>query len=96
MTKEVLKTLCTQYRSDLSSKQRKAFDAFRRATFLTESQEHWVLSVAERFGLAVAPAENVFSKLPEAKREEHAQRAASVQLPWERPGYVKAAKPPGR
>ncbi len=94
-TRELLRIMCTDFRRDLSEKQRKAFDAFRRQESLTERQEHWVLSMADRLGLAVAPAENVFSEMPEDRQREHVERAAAVRLPWERPGYVKASKPPG-
>lgn len=95
-TQELLRILCTDYREDLSANQRQAFDQMRELEILSEKQESWVLSVAEKFGLTVAPAKNLFSKLSDKKKQEHIERAARVQLPWERPGYNKASKPPGR
>ena len=95
-TKELLKTLCTIYRDDLTPKQLNAFDGFRERETLTEKQELWVYAIGEKFKLVVAPAKNVFSELSEKKQVEHKKRAARVQLPWEQPGYTKAAKPPGQ
>ncbi len=93
---ELLRILCTDYREDLTQNQRQAFDSMRDVENLSEKQERWVYAVAERFGLAVAPAANVFSEMPEKKRQEHLERAARVRLPWEQPGYIKPAKPPSR
>lgn len=94
-TRELLRKLCTTYRDDLSEKQRAAFDSMRELPALSEKQERWVYAIAEKFGLAVAPAKNVFSDLSEKKQQEHRERAARVQLPWERSGYAKITKPPG-
>lgn len=92
---ELLRVLCTDYREDLSQNQRQAFDGMRDLEHLSEKQERWVYSVAERFGLAVAPASNAFSEMSEKKQREHLDRAVRVLLPWEQPGYVKPTKPPG-
>jgi hypothetical protein len=64
---------------------------------LTAKQRSWLEAAAVRLGvLDVAPAANVFSSLPPAEQQRHKERAASVVLPWERPGFRRALKPPGR
>lgn len=94
-TQQLLHTLLTVYREDLTQKQLDAFESMRDR-HLTEKQERWVYGVAEKLGIAVAPARNVFSAMPEKKQREYVERASKVKLPWELPGYSKAAKPPGR
>lgn len=62
---------------------------------LSEKQRRWIRSVAERLGIQAAPSENTFSELPpEAQRQHRLQ--VRTRLPWERPGYAKPMKPPGR
>ena len=93
---DLLRVLCTDYRDDLNQNQRQAFDGMRDLENLSQKQEQWVYAVAERFGLTVAPATNVFSEMSEKKQREHLERAAKVKLPWEKSGYARPAKPPGR
>lgn len=84
----------------LSAKEREAFESMMRQLDRREfspKQRAWVQAAAVRLGvLDCAPAANVFSSLPPAEQRAHKQRAASVVLPWERPGYQRALKPPGR
>ena len=62
---------------------------------LSEKQRRWIRSVADRLGIQIAPSENTFSELaPEVQREHRLQ--VRTRLPWERPGYAKPLKPPGR
>lgn len=85
----------------LSVKEREVFESMlRRADVeccgLSTKQRAWLHSAAVRLGvLDVAPAANVFSSMPPAEQQAHRQRAASVVLPWEKPGYQRALKPPG-
>lgn len=79
----------------LSDKERGVFASMRAGATLSAKQRNWVRSVAERLGIQVAPSRNEFSALPKEKKQEHLKRVRT-QLPWEKPGYVKAAKPPGR
>lgn len=63
---------------------------------LSDKQRAWVHSAAVRLRvLGSAPAANVFSSMSPSEQRLHRRRAESVQLPWEREGYVKPAKPPG-
>ncbi len=84
-----------KYADALSDKERAVFASMRAGAQLWPKQRNWVRSVAERLGIQVAPSRNEFSALPAAKKKENLKRVRT-QLPWERPGYVKALKPPGR
>ena len=84
-----------KYADALSDREREVFASMRAGSTLSAPQRNWVRSVAERLGIQVAPSRNVFSAMPEAKKKENLKHVRT-QLPWERPGYVKAAKPPGR
>lgn len=79
----------------LSDKEREVFASMRAGAMLSPKQRNWVRSVAERLGIQVAPSRNEFSAMPEAKKKENLKHVRTL-LPWERPGYVKAVKPPGR
>lgn len=80
----------------LCSNEQRVFVSMRAQEFpLTQKQVDWIRSVGERLELQVAPARNTFSSLTAEKRAEQAKQAERVKLPWEQPGYVKAAKPPG-
>jgi hypothetical protein len=61
----------------------------------TDKMRAWFRDAAARLGVEL-PAENLFSALPEKEKQEHVRRAASVVLPWEKSGYRKILKPPGR
>jgi hypothetical protein len=94
---ELIETMISRYSDILTEKQLEAFTSMRgQLTPLTERQSHWVRGVAERLGIEIAPAENIFSTMDESEQREHLTRAAKVVLPWEQPGYVKALKPPGK
>lgn len=84
-----------RYADALSDREREVFASMRAGSFLSPPQRNWVRSVAERLGIQVALARNVFSAMSAEKRAEHAGQVRT-RLPWEKPGYVKAAKPPGR
>lgn len=75
----------------LSDSEREAFEEMRERGFaLSRKQRAWAHAVAAR----LAPVKNTFSELTDAERAE--QRAqVRTQLPWERPGYEKALRPPG-
>lgn len=97
MTDAELLELITSYKYSerLSEAQREAFgEMLDRGDPLSKAQRRWLYGVAERLGIQIAPAENIFSEMPPAKRAEHSA-LATTKLPWERPGYVKATKPPG-
>lgn len=84
-----------RYADALSDKEREVFSSMRAGSTLSAPQRNWVRSVAERLGIQVAPSRNEFSALSKEKKQEHLKRVRT-QLPWEKPGYVKAVKPPGR
>jgi hypothetical protein len=79
----------------LSDLEREAFPGMRGRRCLTDKQKAWFRDAAARLGVEL-PAENLFSSLSEKEKKEHARRAKSVELPWEKPGYVKVLKPPKR
>lgn len=84
-----------RYAPKLSESQREAFtDMLERGDPLSRQQRRWLYSIAESLGIEVAPAENAFSALSAAKQVEQ-RDLVRTKLPWERPGYVKATKPPG-
>ncbi len=79
----------------LSDLEREAFPSMRGQRRLSDKQRAWLRDAAGRLGVEL-PAENLFSSLSDKEKKEHARRAQSVELPWEKSGYVKALKPPGR
>jgi hypothetical protein len=79
----------------LTEDEREAFPSMRGRRSLSDKQRAWLRDAAVKIGLEL-PAENLFSSLSEKEKKEHARRAKSVELPWEKPGYVKVLKPPGR
>lgn len=93
---QILQVLCAQHAEDLTSVQKKAFESMRDQEFeLTQKQIDWVYGVAEKLGICVAPARNVFSRMTPEKRAEHA-RNVRTKLPWERGEQTLPKKPPGR
>lgn len=92
---ELITRMLDDYEESLSDKERGAFSDMRPRAALTEKQRGWVRSVAERLGIQVAPARNVFSSMTEAQQREHAAQVRT-RLPWERAGYAKALRPPGK
>lgn len=58
---------------------------------LSEKQKDWVERRYEELGLGAGTSKNLVSsgKVPRP-------RSTAPVLPWEKPGYVKAAKPPGK
>lgn len=90
----VLQVLLDEHYDDLDRKQQSAFTSFKNRP-LTEKQIDWVYGVGEKLGVCVAPARNMFSRMPEEKQAEHAAKV-TTRLPWERGEQVRALKPPGR
>ena len=84
-----------KYVDALSDKEREVFASMRAGAQLSAKQGNWVRAVAERIGIQVEPSRNVFSSMSDAKKKENLKHVRTL-LPWEKPGYVKAAKPPGR
>lgn len=62
---------------------------------LTDKQRAWIRDVAERLGIQVAPARNVFSSMSRREQEEH-RAQVRTQLPWETGQVRRPLKPPGR
>lgn len=92
---ELIARMLDDYEEQLSDRERGAFEDMRPRAALTEKQRGWVRSVAERLGIQVAPARNVFSSMPEAQRREHLSQVRTC-LPWECSGYSKVLRPPGK
>jgi len=92
---ELIARMLDDYEEHLSDKERGAFEDMRSRAALTDKQRGWVRSVAERLGIQVAPAANVFSTMPESQRREHVSQVRT-RLPWERVGYDKPLRPPGK
>lgn len=84
-----------RYADKLTERELAAFESMRSGSSLSPPQRNWVRSVAERLGIQVAPARNVFSAMAAEKKKEHLSKVRTL-LPWEKPGYKKATKPPGR
>lgn len=96
---ELLRRLLDDYIDELNDKEMEAFsDMAERGRFpLSDKQRGWLERVAARVGaIGAASSENTFSNMDPKKQREQRQHAASVVLPWERPGYRKPMKPPGR
>lgn len=60
---------------------------------LSEKQRKWVESRFEKLDLGVAESLNLFSS---GKVAKGSYSKNSVTFPWEKPGYKKPLKPPGR
>lgn len=73
------------YFDRLDAKQLKAFSGMKaRGRSLSELQRHWVRGVAERFGIQVAPSENIFSAMDPEKQARQREAAKRIRLPWEK------------
>lgn len=77
----------------LSETEREAFPRMLEYRSLSTKQREWLRDAAARLGI-VLPSTNLFSSLSEKEQRAHRERAKSVQLPWEAPGYVRPMKPP--
>jgi hypothetical protein len=81
----------------LSSKEAAAFEDMNERVAsgapLSKKQRAWIQGVAERLGIQVAPAQNLFSEMEPDKRQENLAYVRT-KLPWEQPEYVKPLKPP--
>lgn len=90
---EVLAVLLESYADELPERARKAFEDMVGRP-LSEKQRRWVFGMAESFGICVAPAQNLFSNMPEAKRRENLRQVKTL-LPWERGVQKLPKRPPG-
>jgi hypothetical protein len=76
----------------LTASEREAFVEMReRGDPLSRKQRAWARSVAGR----LTPVKNTFSSLSERERAAQLGQVLTL-LPWEKTGYRKALKPPGR
>lgn len=82
----LLEQLCEPEWSDrLGEMERDVFAGWLASSRpLTPKMLDWLRGAAERVGLQVAPAENLFSRLSPARQAEQLRAAAKVKLPWER------------
>jgi hypothetical protein len=83
----------------LSKAQRKSLEGLLRGHLLAPSERQYAFieDLAAVFGvIGAAPARNVFSSLSEKEQARQREKAKSVVLPWEQPGYQRPLKPPGR
>jgi hypothetical protein len=62
---------------------------------LSQKQLEAVSGAADRLQLTVK-AENLFSKLPPARQQEHLKAARKVLLPWETGQMARPLRPPGK
>jgi hypothetical protein len=82
---ELAQAILEQHGDRITGAATRAFRQWiERETVLTEKQQKWLYGVAERCGLIVAPAENIFSSMSPEKQAEQRARAAKVKLPWEK------------
>jgi hypothetical protein len=93
------KMLSDEFFEDLVKQEQRAFagmlDRLRNERELSTKQADWVHSTAERLGIQTAPAKNLFSRMQPMQRKEHEEQVRT-QLPWEKPGYARPLKPPGK
>jgi hypothetical protein len=62
---------------------------------LSQKQMEAIGSAADRLQLVVR-AENLFSKLPPARQQEHLKAARKVLFPWETGKMARPLRPPGK
>lgn len=86
------------FEEKLTSRQLAAFEEMREGgRQLSDKQRLWIVQVlAIHDDTRPAQTANVFSSMSLEKQQEQRKKAARVQLPWEKTGYKKPAKPPGR
>lgn len=82
----------------LTGRQLAAFEEMRESGHhLSDKQRLWIEQVlAIHDETYASPPVNTFSSLSPEKQKEQRKKAAKVQLPWERKGYKKPVKPPGK
>ncbi len=71
------------YVEKLREEEPEIFEKWRSVGKLSDKQKAWLRDAAERTGLQVAGAANLFSKLSPAEQERQRAKAAKVKLPWE-------------
>lgn len=91
------RVLSPRHEGKLTAKEQEAFTGMSERmtsdSSLSTKQRRWLRSVAERLGIRVPAVKNVFSTMSEAERATQLQQVKTL-LPWEKPGYKKALRPP--
>lgn len=94
------RVLSLRYEGKLSAREQEAFtEMSERMTpdgnGLSVKQRRWARGVAERLGIRVPIAKNLFSTMSDAERKAQLGQVKTL-LPWEKPGYKKVLRPPTR